>query len=73
MKHRNLKVLRSRLVYYKTIFKPAVVKIADSCIGCGTCFEEGTFKAIETDNSFRIIQERYDDYDYRKKYNQLFH
>lgn len=53
--YRDHKLERKRFAYGGYKYEPAGLKITDKCTGCGTCFENCTFDAIEKKGSVYAI------------------
>lgn len=60
-RYRDHKLLRTRFSYGGATYNQAGPRITDSCIECGKCKEECTFKAIKEGSPYEIIPERCDD------------
>ncbi len=58
---RDHKILRIRDSFGGMTYNLAGPTITDKCIGCGLCFKNCTFKAIEKGEPYRIRPERCDD------------
>ncbi|GIQ88369.1 hypothetical protein KIPB_010604, partial [Kipferlia bialata] len=63
MEHRDHKLLRTRSSFNGYPYNEAGARIdPDTCIGCGSCMEECSFKAIEEDGAvMRVIPSKCDD------------
>ncbi len=61
MKHRDHKVLRTRFAFGGATYNDAGVRITDSCIGCGACYEVCSFKAIIPGDKYSVNPSRCDD------------
>lgn len=59
--NREHKLLRERFQFGGATYNKVGPTITDNCIECGLCFDNCTFKAIESGTPYRIISERCDD------------
>lgn len=59
--NREHKLLRERFQFGGATYNKVGPTITDKCIECGLCFDNCTFKAIESGTPYRIISERCDD------------
>ncbi|WP_199563488.1 MULTISPECIES: 4Fe-4S binding protein [unclassified Oceanispirochaeta] len=60
-KTRDHKLLRTRFEFGGMPFNKVGPTITESCIECGACFKNCTFKAIEEGSPYRVISQRCDD------------
>lgn len=60
-KHRDHKLLRTRMAFGGMKYNEAGPIITDSCIECGLCEKECTFKAIEAGSPFKVNASKCDD------------